>query len=145
MRNTGPPKYREWRWANTVLPLYPAEETVVDPLMKDVQKPISECAHMTIGALNAKGCLPKLTDAIAELAKTPDSPGGRFQENRLRDCFKDVIQAEVSKGVMTPEDMLEIFPVPIIAEPSGGGSRSGSRRPSKSGLRKGSKEAVEGA
>eukprot|EP00435_Cladocopium_sp_Y103_P050843 s385_g15.t1 len=89
MRNRGPGKWREWRWGGTVVPLYPLEGTpAVDPLDPAAAKPLSEIAHLTITKLTAKNCQAKLTDGIAELVKTPDSPGGRFNENRLRQLFK---------------------------------------------------------
>ena len=134
MRNRGPGKWREWRWGGTVVPLYPLEGTpAADPLDPSTAKPLSEIAHLTITKLTAKNCQAKLTDGIAELVKTPDSPGGRFNENRLRQLFKETAVAN-----LTTEEVEEIFPAPLAAEPP---SRSGSRRPSKSS-RKASKDKI---
>eukprot|EP00434_Breviolum_minutum_P011848 symbB.v1.2.010453.t1/scaffold669.1/size295035/4 len=97
MRNRGPGKWREWRWGGTVVPLYPLEGTpAADPLDPSTAKPLSEIAHLTITKLTAKNCQAKLTDGIAELVKTPDSPGGRFNENRLRQLFKETAVANLT-------------------------------------------------
>ncbi|CAJ1449570.1 unnamed protein product [Effrenium voratum] len=133
MRNRGPGKWREWRWGSTVVPLYPLEgPPPPDPLDPSAAKPLSEIAHLTITKLTAKNCQAKLTDSIAELVKTPDSPGGRFQENRLRQLFKDTAIANLST-----EEVEDIFPAPVAPDPP---SRSGSRRPSRSTSRKASKD-----
>mmetsp|Transcript_116587 Transcript_116587/g.277172 ORF Transcript_116587/g.277172 Transcript_116587/m.277172 type:complete len:140 (-) Transcript_116587:109-528(-) len=135
MRNRGPGKWREWRWGGTVVPLYPLEgPPPTDPLDPSVSKPLSEIAHLTITKLTAKNCQAKLTDGIAEMVKTPDSPGGRFNEGKLRHLFKETAIANLS-----PEEVEEIFPAPVAADPP---SRSGSRRPSKSGSRKASKDKL---
>ncbi|CAJ1360654.1 unnamed protein product [Effrenium voratum] len=63
---------------------------------------------------------------------SPDSPGGRFQENRLRQLFKDTAIANLST-----EEVEDIFPAPVAPDPP---SRSGSRRPSRSTSRKASKD-----
>ncbi|CAE8636599.1 unnamed protein product, partial [Polarella glacialis] len=97
MRNRGPGKWRDWRWGQIVIPLYPLDVVPPTPdpaaVVLNPIKPLSEVAYQTISALQAKNFLPKLTDALGELVKQPDSPGGRFQEQRLRDCFKDTASA----------------------------------------------------
>ncbi|CAE8582422.1 unnamed protein product, partial [Polarella glacialis] len=138
MRNRGPGKWRDWRWGQIVIPLYPLDVVPPTPdpaaVVLNPIKPLSEVAYQTISALQAKNFLPKLTDALGELVKQPDSPGGRFQEQRLRDCFKDTASA-----LLEPEEMEKIFPSPVVPEPP---SKSGSRRPSKSASRKPTKEVL---
>mmetsp|Transcript_67504 Transcript_67504/g.158971 ORF Transcript_67504/g.158971 Transcript_67504/m.158971 type:complete len:175 (-) Transcript_67504:113-637(-) len=136
MRNRGPGKWREWRWGSTVVPLYPLEgPPPTDPSNPSASKPLSEIAHLTITKLTAKNCQAKLTDGIAEMVKTPDSPGGRFNESKLRKLFEETAHANLS-----PEEVEEIFPSPVPAgDPP---SRTGSRRPSKSGSRKASKDKL---
>eukprot|EP00930_Biecheleria_cincta_P037576 TRINITY_DN25811_c0_g1_i1.p1 TRINITY_DN25811_c0_g1~~TRINITY_DN25811_c0_g1_i1.p1 ORF type:complete len:139 (-),score=30.18 TRINITY_DN25811_c0_g1_i1:88-504(-) len=125
MRNRGPGKWREWRWGNTVLPLLPLDPKAepVDPAVDpSAAKPLSEIAYMTITKLTAVNCQALLVDSITEMAKEPDSPGGRFSEQRLRNIFKEVSLANLSK-----DEVAEIFPPPEV--PSGKpASRKGSKR-----------------
>ncbi|CAE8657504.1 unnamed protein product, partial [Polarella glacialis] len=125
----GSGNWRDWRWGQIVIPLYPLEVAApsLDPVaLANPIKPLSEVAYMTIAAIQAKSLLPKLTDALGEFLKEPDSPGGRFHEQRLRDCFQ-----ETAAALLSNEEMEQIFPSPVVPEPP---SRSASRKPSKSTL-----------
>lgn len=125
MRNRGPGKYREWRWGQTVIPLYCVGDDPNGPVPAE-QKPLTEVTHLTLRALESKGALPKLKATIDELVQAPDSPGGRFSEIRFRDALK-----EVANGTLAKEEVEEIFPIPpetVVRR----GSKSKRRTSSKS-------------
>merc|ERR1712194_302112 len=128
MRNFGPGNWREWRYGNVVVPLYPN-----DPKAKPVEgeKPLNEVAHMTMRGLNAKNSVAKLTDAIAEMNAEPHTPTGRIKESRFREVLKDVAQANLS-----PEEVEAIWPSPAVDDEDVKMSRRGSkqRRNSSKGL-----------
>lgn len=109
MRNTGPGIWREWRWGTNVVPLY-----CKDPKVKPVEgeKSVNDLAFLTLRGLMAKNCVAKLTDAIAEMVKEPDSQvDGRIKEDRFRDILKDVALANLSS-----EEIEAIWPSPIVEE-----------------------------
>mmetsp|Transcript_17755 Transcript_17755/g.23916 ORF Transcript_17755/g.23916 Transcript_17755/m.23916 type:complete len:131 (-) Transcript_17755:153-545(-) len=110
MRNVGPGLWREWRWGNQVVPLY-----CTDPKAKlpEGHKSINEVAYSTMRALMAKNSLPKLTDAIGELIKEPDSPGGRIQEERFRGVLR-----EAASGAMSEEELEALFPAAPVDDPA---------------------------
>eukprot|EP00930_Biecheleria_cincta_P080141 TRINITY_DN6821_c0_g1_i1.p1 TRINITY_DN6821_c0_g1~~TRINITY_DN6821_c0_g1_i1.p1 ORF type:complete len:124 (-),score=23.17 TRINITY_DN6821_c0_g1_i1:127-498(-) len=111
MRNRGPGKWREWRWAGITLPLLPPEKPSPDvPPDPALAKPLTEIAYETISKLTAINCQAKLTECMVEFAKEPDSPGGRFSELRLRELFRETAAANLTKEAP---------------------SRTGSRKPSK--------------
>mmetsp|Transcript_6021 Transcript_6021/g.13281 ORF Transcript_6021/g.13281 Transcript_6021/m.13281 type:complete len:135 (-) Transcript_6021:86-490(-) len=117
MRNTGDGQWREWRWESNVVPLYVPDPKNPRPAH---QKPLTEVTHLAIGMMHAKGSLPQLRDAIKDLSTQPDSPGGRINEQRLRDTIKVTVSQ-----VLSPEEMEQIFPAP--PQPDEGGSRKGSK------------------
>mmetsp|Transcript_26981 Transcript_26981/g.48776 ORF Transcript_26981/g.48776 Transcript_26981/m.48776 type:complete len:139 (+) Transcript_26981:88-504(+) len=138
MRHHGPAKWREWRWGQTVVPL---QGEAVKPIEADPSsaKPLSEIAHQTISKLTANGLQAKLTEGLSDFVTRPDSPSGRFSEQRLRDLFKETVTTNLSK-----EECEEIFPPPKEPEVAeeGEGSRKGSKRKS-SVSRQNSKQAAE--
>mmetsp|Transcript_8287 Transcript_8287/g.19143 ORF Transcript_8287/g.19143 Transcript_8287/m.19143 type:complete len:134 (+) Transcript_8287:58-459(+) len=122
MRNRGPGQWREWRYGSTVVTLYP-----IDPKkpVEEGVKSINDIAFQTIKAVNAKSMLPKLTDAIADMVKEPDSPGGRIQEDRFRKLLQDTCVA-----TLDPEEVEAIFPKPVVAEEQPVATRQTSKRKS---------------
>mmetsp|Transcript_85973 Transcript_85973/g.248178 ORF Transcript_85973/g.248178 Transcript_85973/m.248178 type:complete len:134 (-) Transcript_85973:276-677(-) len=125
MLNRGPAKWREWRWGQLVLPLYLPDPKAPPP--DESVKPLSEVAYMTIAAMRSHGQADALKEAVEKLAKEPDSPGGRVNEDRFRTTLK-----EAAKAVLPPEEMENIWPTPEA--PSGKTSRKPSkqsRKPSK--------------
>eukprot|EP00747_Dinoflagellata_sp_TGD_P165310 gnl/TRDRNA2_/TRDRNA2_186411_c0_seq1.p1 gnl/TRDRNA2_/TRDRNA2_186411_c0~~gnl/TRDRNA2_/TRDRNA2_186411_c0_seq1.p1 ORF type:complete len:143 (-),score=36.33 gnl/TRDRNA2_/TRDRNA2_186411_c0_seq1:59-487(-) len=134
MRNNAPGQWREWRWEQLVVPLY-----IPDPKVKlpEDHKPFSEITYTTIRAIGSHQELPKLREAIGELLQTPDSPGGRISEDRFRKMLQDTATA------VLPQDELEaIFPPPPPEEEERRPSKGGSRKPSKSMVRRGSKDKL---
>uniref|UniRef100_A0A7S0FZR7 Uncharacterized protein n=1 Tax=Pyrodinium bahamense TaxID=73915 RepID=A0A7S0FZR7_9DINO len=111
MRNVGPGLWREWRWGQQVVPLYCSDPKVKPP---EGEKTINEVAYLTMRALMAKNSLPKLTDAISEMVKEPDSPTtGRVTEQRFRDVLK-----EAASSVMSEEELEALFPPIVPPEPA---------------------------
>merc|ERR1719188_2866491 len=98
-------------------------------------KSINEIAFLTMRALSAKQSLPKLTDAITDLVKEPDSPGGRVHEDRLRKMMRDTCAA-----VLEQEEVDAIFPQVVEEEPQPPPDRRTSKRQSTS-KRSGSKDS----
>merc|ERR1719188_2962473 len=86
-------------------------------------KSINEIAFLTMRALSAKQSLPKLTDAITDLVKEPDSPGGRIHEDRLRKMMRDTCTA-----VLEQEEVDAIFPLVVEEEPPPAPDRKSSKR-----------------
>eukprot|EP00931_Biecheleriopsis_adriatica_P106027 TRINITY_DN80544_c0_g1_i1.p1 TRINITY_DN80544_c0_g1~~TRINITY_DN80544_c0_g1_i1.p1 ORF type:complete len:163 (-),score=27.93 TRINITY_DN80544_c0_g1_i1:63-479(-) len=133
MRNRGPGRWREWRWGQTVIPLYPPDKSdpVPDPETDPAgAKSLNDLAFQTISKLTAQGLQAKLSEGVAELATQPDSPGGRFKEGRVRDLLK-----QVCTDNLTQEEVDEVFPKPVEAEPaqaSRKGSKAQTRRKSTS-------------
>lgn len=119
MRNVGPGQWREWRWGNQTVPLYMPDPKAPVP---EGQKPVSEIAFLTMRALMAANCLPKLTEEVAELIAKPDEEDGRVTEERLRECFKTVGTANLSK-----EELEIIWPAPVVDTDSQPSSRRGSK------------------
>eukprot|EP00931_Biecheleriopsis_adriatica_P086131 TRINITY_DN60851_c0_g1_i1.p1 TRINITY_DN60851_c0_g1~~TRINITY_DN60851_c0_g1_i1.p1 ORF type:complete len:135 (+),score=33.92 TRINITY_DN60851_c0_g1_i1:199-603(+) len=134
MRNRGPGRWREWRYGQLAIPLYPPEkgDPVPDPETDPAAaKSLNDLAFQTMSKLTAQGLQAKLTEAVTELTSQPESPGGRFRETRVRDLLKDVCVENLS-----PEEVEEIFPKPVTAAPE----KPSSRKPSK---RKSSKAGIE--
>lgn len=106
MRNSGPGKYREWRWGQLIVPLYCKGEDPNGPVPEE-QKALCEVTHRTLRALETKGALPKLKTTLEEMIQAPDSPGGRISELRFRNIMKDA-----ASEVLPEPEVLDIFPPP---------------------------------
>ncbi|CAE8643784.1 unnamed protein product [Polarella glacialis] len=79
----------------------------MDKPMPEGQLPFNEAFYRTAKALTAKGQLLLLTDAINNMVKEPDSPGGRIREIRFRQVLEDT-----ARGVLEVDELKAIFPQP---------------------------------
>eukprot|EP00928_Gymnodinium_smaydae_P083254 TRINITY_DN6649_c0_g1_i1.p2 TRINITY_DN6649_c0_g1~~TRINITY_DN6649_c0_g1_i1.p2 ORF type:complete len:133 (-),score=33.13 TRINITY_DN6649_c0_g1_i1:51-449(-) len=123
MRNRGPGQWREWRLGNLVVPM-----TMNDPkaVVPEGVKPLHEVAYLAVRALAAKNAMPQLTDAIQELLAAPDEPDGRVTEERFRDTMRKIANENLS-----PEEVENIWPAPVVVEKEVPSRKGSKRRPSK--------------
>mmetsp|Transcript_57299 Transcript_57299/g.150816 ORF Transcript_57299/g.150816 Transcript_57299/m.150816 type:complete len:129 (+) Transcript_57299:91-477(+) len=93
MRNIGTGKWREMRYANTVIALLPADPKKPRPAD---EKSLTEIFHMTMTALKAKDSLAKLTEGIAALNEDK-KPGEGITEQQLRDTIQEIANSELDQ------------------------------------------------
>mmetsp|Transcript_58533 Transcript_58533/g.136780 ORF Transcript_58533/g.136780 Transcript_58533/m.136780 type:complete len:185 (-) Transcript_58533:112-666(-) len=103
MRNTGPGKWREWRWESYVIPLFTAES---EPPPAG-RRPLPEVSLAVLKALTQKGELQKLRNAIEELVgdAEPDDPESVVSESAFRSMLIDTVSA-----VLSADEVQQVLP-----------------------------------
>mmetsp|Transcript_55151 Transcript_55151/g.131419 ORF Transcript_55151/g.131419 Transcript_55151/m.131419 type:complete len:184 (+) Transcript_55151:86-637(+) len=100
MRNTGPGKWREWRWESYVIPLYIPED---EPQPRN-QRPLPEVSLAVVKALTARNSLASLRSAVEELTSDDENP-----EPVLEATFRAMLH-EIVASVLSPEEVQQILP-----------------------------------